>query len=344
VTTQIKLLNIDAFYEWDRFVHNSEGSLFFHQTRWLDHIRINFKHRPFYLYTKRDGEITGILPLHQVKSAIIGLVMVSAPYAVYGGIVANEEEDWMRLLDASKDLARRMNIKYIEYRNLEENNADLPSNDLYHTFIGDIPENEDDCLKKIPRKSRASARQGRDKFGLKFIQDNSLINEFYDLFVLNKRSLGSPVFSRNYFKYLMDIFDGNIFINCVTYEEKVVSAVMSFVYKDMILPYYSGSDKRYERYNTNNFQYWKLMEWACKRGYKYFDFGRSRKGTGAFKFKMNMGFTPKQLNYQFYFPKEGSIPNLNPSNPKLDLPKKIISKIPVSIAKVIGPLLIRHIP
>jgi FemAB-related protein (PEP-CTERM system-associated) len=344
MAVQIKLLDVDAFYEWDRFVMREEGGTVFHLTRWMDLIRANFHQRPCYLYRKRDGEITGILPLVQVKSPFLGSVLVSTPYAVYGGIVAREREDEEALFDAAAHLAGRLKAKYVEFRNLRKMEMELPSTDLYHTFIREIPEKEEDCLAIIPRKSRASARQGRDKYKLRFIESNDRIDPFYDLFVINKRSLGSPVFSRRYFKSLMDIMDGRIFIHAVLYEDRIVSAVMSFIHKDTILPYYSGSNKRYERFNTNNYQYWQLMAWACRRGLRLFDFGRSRKDTGAFQFKANMGFESRGLGYQYYFPGASKLPNLNPSNPKLDLPKKILSRIPVPLAKLVGPMLVRYIP
>jgi FemAB-related protein (PEP-CTERM system-associated) len=344
MAAKIKLLDVDAFYEWDRFVMQAEAGTVFHLTRWLDLIRVNFKQRPFYLYRKRDGVITGVLPLVQVKSPFLGSVLVSTPYAVYGGMVGAEQEDEDALFEAVKNLSSKLNTNYVEFRNLDKKERDLPATDLYHTFIREIPETEEACLKIIPRKSRAAARQGRDKYKLRFIESNNRLDSFYQLFVINKRSLGSPVFSRRYFRSLMDIMDGRIFIHCVLYENQIVSAVLSFIYKDMILPYYSGSDKRFERYNTNNFQYWQLMAWACRRGLKTFDFGRSRKDTGAFHFKHNMGFESRELGYQYYFPGASKLPNLNPSNPKLNLPKKILSRIPIPIAKMVGPMLVKYIP
>jgi FemAB-related protein (PEP-CTERM system-associated) len=344
MNARVKMLEVDGFYAWDRFVMEADQGTLFHLTRWQDVIRVNFKHRPFYLYRERDGEITGILPLVLVRSSFLGSVLVSTPYAVYGGIVAREDGDAARLLDAARDLGGRLGVRYVELRSLFENNLDLPSSDLYNTFIREIPEKEEDCLTCIPRKSRASARQGRDKHNLRFIEANHRLDRFYDLFVANKRQLGSPVFSRKYFRSLMDIFDGRIFIHCVLREDRILSAVMSFVHKDTVLPYYSGAETGSEAYQCNNFQYWQLMVWAGRRGLRNFDFGRSRNETGAMRFKVNMGFTPRRLNYQFYFPREGRIPNLNPSNPKLDLPKQIMQRIPISLAKLLGPLLVRHIP
>ncbi len=344
MSAQIKILDVDSYYEWDRFVMESEKATFFHLSRWLDLIRANFNHKTCYLYRKRDGEITGILPLVQVKSPFLGSVLVSTPYAVYGGIAAREEEDEEALLEAAKNLVGRLGVKYVELRNLHAQDHGLPSTDLYSTFIREIPEKEEDCLTTIPKKSRAAARQGRDKFKLRFVEANERIDPFYDLFVINKRNLGSPVFSKKYFKSLMDIMDGRIFIHVVLSEERIVCAVMSFLHKNMILPYYSGSDKATERMNTNNFMYWQLMAWACRKGIRFFDFGRSRKDTGAYHFKKHMGFESTRLDYQYFFSGESRLPNLNPSNPKLNLPKKIMQKIPVSLAKALGPLIMRHIP
>ncbi|MHC4943609.1 MAG: FemAB family XrtA/PEP-CTERM system-associated protein [Planctomycetota bacterium] len=344
MTTKIGLLDVDKFYEWDRFVREAEGGTLFHLTRWQDLIRNNFTHKPYYLYSERDGQITGVLPLMHVRSSLLGSVLVSTPYAVYGGVVANQPEDAEKLVLASQELARRLNVRHVEYRQFKGTAYDLPSIDLYHTFIREIPEDEEECLKIIPRKSRASARQGRDKFHLRFVHANNQIDRFYELFVMNKRLLGSPVFSKKYFRTLMDIFDGRVFIHCVLHEQKIVSAVMSFVYKNTVLPYYSGSEKQYERMQINNYQYWQLMAWACRRGMRFFDFGRSRKDTGAFKFKANMGFDSTELKYQYFFPKEGKIPSVNPSNPKYNLPKMIMRNIPIPLAKVVGPLLVKHIP
>ena len=344
MTIKIKRLDKDGYYLWDHFVLETEEATFFHQTRWLDLVLANYKHQPYYLYTMRDGAITAVLPLVQVRSTLLGTVLVSVPYAVYGGIVSRDAEDRERLMDASKDLAKRLGVRHVEYRNREPSGFELPSVDLYHTFIAPIPESEEECLTMIPRKSRASARQGRDKFGLEFRENNGAVDTFYELFVTNKRNLGSPVFSRSFFRSLMDIFDGKVFIHTVLYEGSIVSTVMSFVHRDMILPYYSGSHKAYDRYNTNNFQYWQLMVWAWRNGMSRYDFGRSRKETGAYKFKKNMGFTSQELNYQYFFPGQGEIPNLNPSNPKMDLPKKILRKMPVPLAKRVGPMLLKHLP
>ncbi|MFH2002621.1 MAG: peptidoglycan bridge formation protein FemAB, partial [Planctomycetota bacterium] len=152
MSKEVRLLDVDSFYHWDRFVLAHPQGSPFHLTRWQDLIVKNFRHTPYYLYRKCDGELTGVLPLVHVRSPLLGSVLVSTPYAVYGGMIANTEEDRLKIFEAAKDLAAKLNIKHIEFRNREPSEFDLPSVDLYHTFIKEIPEEEEECLLMIPRK------------------------------------------------------------------------------------------------------------------------------------------------------------------------------------------------
>jgi hypothetical protein len=87
-----------------------------------------------------------------------------------------------------------------------------------------------------------------------------------------------------------------------------------------------------------------LMEDAVARGFRLFDFGRSRADSGPAAFKHNMGFEPTPLTYQFYLPQGGHPPSLNPSNPKTAIPRKILANLPMWMAQVVGPTLMRHVP
>ena len=82
-----------------------------------------------------------------------------------------------------------------------------------------------------------------------------------------------------------------------------MAGVMSFYYRDTVLPYYGGSIPEARNLSPNNFMYWKLMSRAGEKGCKYFDFGRSKQETGTFNFKRHMGFEPISLPYQYYLTK-----------------------------------------
>ena len=122
-------------------------------------------------------------------------------------------------------------------------------------------------------------------------------------------------------------------------------AVMSFLYKDAVYAYYSGSSNEARGKGVADFVYCKIMEWAIERGFRVFDFGRSRRDTGAAKFKQNMGFEPESLNYDFTLLRAGAkLPEFHPSNPKLETPRRLWSKLPKGVANRIGARLSRYLP
>ena len=95
-----------------------------------------------------------------------------------------------------------------------------------------------------------------------------------------------------------------------------VSSVLSFYFRDEVLPYYAGDDVAARDLAANDFKYWELMRRACERGLKVFDYGRSKQGTGSFAFKKNWGFEPQPLHYEYRLYRGEAIPQNNPMNPK----------------------------
>jgi len=87
--------------------------------------------------------------------------------------------------------------------------------------------------------------------------------------------------------------------------------------------------------------YWTMVRYAIGRGYERFDFGRSKAGTGAFAFKKNWGFEPEWLEYEYHFRTGETMPDKNPLNPKYRLFIETWKKLPLPLANLIGPWIIR---
>jgi FemAB-related protein (PEP-CTERM system-associated) len=336
-------LRDEQYDAWDRFVYRHQDATFFHLSGWKKAVQAVFGHTPFYLYALDNGEIQGILPLFLIRSRLFGKFLVSTPYAVYGGVCARDDEIRRKLFEKAKEIAGEQDVDYLELRNLRPDALDLPRSDLYVTFMKDLPEQTGECLPWLPRKARAAVRQGI-KHGLEHEVSINRLEELYQLNSIQMRRLGSPGLPLFWFRRLIDEFQDQVTILSVIYQGRVVASVFVFLFRDVISPYYSGALPEFYRYQTNNFMYLKLMEYGVEKGYRVFDFGRSRKDTGPYSFKKNQGFTPQPLCYQYYLHRRDQIPNVNPSNPKFDLPKGIWKRMPLSLTQWLGPKLIRGLP
>ena len=337
-----RLNDSESDIKWDKYVEWSSHATFFHLSGWKRVLEKTFGYEAHYLYADDHEKICGVLPLMRVRSLLSGTALISLPFSVYGGIAADDEEVEDLLLEEAKHVALENNANYLELRNKTARDG-MPTKNLYWTFIKELPVAARECLAMLPRKARAAARKGGNS-GLEAISGQNLVKEFFDIYAISVRNLGSPVFSKDYLENLIEEFPDNIMVLVVRHDGQPIAAVFTLLYKDTVSPYYSGSLPQYFSLQPNNFMYLKLMEFAVENGYRYFDFGRSKKGTGAFDFKKNQGFDPQPLYYQYVLNGTSEIPDASPLNPKVRAMVEVWKRLPVPITKLIGPQVIRFTP
>lgn len=340
--------------EWDRFVLSSPSASLFHLSSWKDSVEAVFGHKPHYIAAVEDGEIRGVLPMFEVKSRLFGHALTSVPFGVYGGISALDAKASGMLSGSAEKLAKAIGVDYLEMRNdpcpgggdvkvVSGPAAGWSSKDLYVTFRRPIYDTVDKNMEAIPRKQRRMVRQGQK---LELTSRTGRLEDlegFYSIYARNVRDLGSPVFPLKFFCTLMEKFEDS-FILSVWKGEKMVAGVLTFVFRDTVMPYYGGGLREYFEYAVNDFMYWELMKWGCENGYKVFDFGRSKKETGSFHFKRHWGFEPTDLDYRFFLVNARQMPNVSPVNPKYSLMINVWKKLPFPVANWLGPKLVRGIP
>jgi FemAB-related protein (PEP-CTERM system-associated) len=302
---------------------------------WSDVLREAFGHRGHYLLAERGGAICGVLPLVLVSSVVFGRALISTPFCVYGGIVAADAAAHRALTEEACALARRLGVDYLELRNRRQQHPQWPSKDLYVTFRKEIAAESEANMLAIPRKQRAMVRKGIQK-GLQARIDTDTTSH-YSLYSESLRNLGTPVFARKYLDVLKRVFGEACEILTVMHEGTPVASVLSFYFRDEVLPYYGGGSIAARPVAGNDFMYWETMERARQRGMRIFDYGRSKRGTGSFDFKEHWGFEPEPLFYEYYLVRAKSMPNLSPTNPSYGRAIQLWKSLPVWLTQWIGP-------
>ena len=327
---------------WDAFVAQCPNATFFHRAGWERITREVFGHDTHFLWAEQGGALLGVLPLAHVNSRLFGSALTSLPFAVYGGVASTSAEA-TRALEAEADrLAQRLGVAHLELRHIERRHADWPLQDLYVTFRKAILPTEEDNLLAIPRKQRAMVRKGI-KNGLTSHIDPG-VDRFFALYADNVHRHGTPALSRRYFAALGEVFGPDVEVLTVcTSEGKPLSSVLSFYWRDEVLPYYAGDDWAAREAAANDFKYWELMRRACERGLKVFDYGRSKVGTGPYAFKKNWGFEPTPLHYEYRLYQRDAVPQNNPANAKYRLMIEAWKRLPLPLANWLGPHIVRHL-
>ena len=337
----VQLLNADASSRWDDYVLSHRDATFFHRAGWRRVIEQAFGHRTHFMQATRDGNIVGVLPLAEINSRLFGHSLSSLPFCAYGGIVADDEAAAGALDEAAQALAIQLKVGAYECRNQVARHDDWPAKDLYVTFKKAIDPDVEANMTAIPRKQRAMVRKGI-KAGLTSEIDADT-TRFFEAYSTSVHRLGTPVFSRKFFRLLKDTFGDDCEVMTIVLDGQVISSVMSFYFRDEVLPYYGGGVDAARAVAGNDFMYWELMRRACERGLKVFDFGRSKRGTGSFDFKKNWGFEATPLHYEYFLVTDKYVPDINPLNPKFRLFIQAWKKMPLALANVIGPHIVKNL-
>jgi FemAB-related protein (PEP-CTERM system-associated) len=327
---------------WDAFVMACPKGTFFHRAGWQRILREVFRHDTYFLCAKDNGRITGVLPLAHVKSMLFGNALTSLPFAVYGGVAADDEDSAAALEQEAQRLAQQLGVQHLELRHVERRHTDWPEQDLYVTFRKAILPEEEANMLAIPRKQRAMVRKGI-KNGLKSEIDADA-DRFFAVYADNVHRHGTPALSKRYFQELLREFGADCEVLTVTGPDgKVLSSVLSFYFRNEVLPYYAGDDLAARDLAANDFKYWELMRRACARGLQVFDYGRSKQGTGPYAFKKNWGFEPTPLHYEYRLYKRDAVPQNNPANAKYKLMIEAWRRLPLGVANWLGPFVVRSL-
>jgi FemAB-related protein (PEP-CTERM system-associated) len=248
------------------------------------------------------------------------------------------------LKQAACRMADETSVNFLELRESHRPLGDaFLTKELYVTFEQQLGADPEQLMRGFPKDTRYMIRKGR-KSGLTALTDNSQLGVFYNLYAESVRNLGTPVFSKQFFAILLDELKEAVEITVIRHGSKPLAAVMSFFFRDTILPYYAGSANDGRQFAVNNFMYWELLRQACEKGLRTFDFGRSKLGTGSYLFKTQWNMCERSLPYQYYLVKRKSLPNFSPANPKFKLAADLWKKVPLPLTKTIGPTLVRLFP
>lgn len=333
----------------DALVDEDARASIFQRPIWGRAVERQFGHSRADLVAWDGDRLVGVLPLSLVRSLGGGRALISVPYGVYGGALGKSSAVREALLSEAVARSRAKNYRRLELRcrvALEPVAAEsFTISDLYCGFSRTLPQQVEQVLGSIPKKARADVRRAREKMGLTLDEGPWYLPDLVRLFQANKQALGSPALPHSWFARLLEDLGKAATIHVARRGSLVLAAVMSFVDGDELHAYYSGTLAGADRdYKASSFLYCSLQEWAVEQGLSRFDFGRSRKGSGAADFKRRQGFEAQDLPYAYCLVKDKGLPSMNPSNPKTAPLRGIWSKIPAGLAVRLGGFGSRYLP
>ncbi|HKQ48726.1 MAG TPA: FemAB family XrtA/PEP-CTERM system-associated protein [Phycisphaerae bacterium] len=342
---QIRLLDASSETRYAEYVARRADATFFHELGWKRAVERAFGHESWYLTAERDREIVGILPLFQVNSLLAGRLLISVPYATYGGVLTDDSDAAHALFSEAKSIAGRVGARSIEFRSLRAADPSLHTESSHVTFTKALPTRPDEVLGSFPRKARAAARRAAERYALTTQFGPHFLPDVWRLYARSMRRLGSPNYPRKFFEGLLASEPERCVCQLVRCGERPVAGLLTFLHRDTVMPYFAGIDERREIYGLSHYLYAESMRWGVQQGFARYDFGRSRiDNAGAYDFKRLCGFEPQPLEYQTYIAPGRSAPDLAAGSPRWAMARRMWKHLPLAVARPLGGWLARSIP
>ena len=323
------------------FVRERSGSLF-HDPRWLQAVEQGTGQRGGGFVAEQMGAITGWLPLTELRSLLFGKALVSSGFGVGGGILAEDTDVVSQIVLSSVEYAGRFGFGNIELRGGPIPEGWMSHDDKHCSFERALAQDDEAELMAIPRKARAEVRKGlKNDLDISIGREKADRAAHYAVYAESVRNLGTPVFPKKLFGAMLDVFPETSDILTVRRDGKPIASVLSFYHNGAVMPFWGGGAFAARGARANELMYYELMCHARRKGMERFDFGRSKTGSGPYKFKKNWGFDPQRLTYSTWAANPANMRDVDPTSATYARKIAVWKQLPLPIANWIGPAIAR---
>jgi CelD/BcsL family acetyltransferase involved in cellulose biosynthesis len=103
------------------------------------------------------------------------------------------------------------------------------------------------------------------------------------------------VHARRFFQAILDAFADQARIALVRQGTQVIGGLIALAFKDSLIVPWASSLRQYRSLCPNMLLYWETLRKACVEGFRRFDFGRSSRNSGTYRFKRQWGAAEEPL-------------------------------------------------
>jgi len=356
MTLYIKLMEAGDRSAWDEYVQTHPEAVVYHLSGWQTVITKVYGHPTYYLLALRETagapahSIAGVLPLVHIKHFLFGNQLVSMPFFDAGGILADHAEVEQALLDKAVRLGEFLKADRIELRQTQPLSsatgcAPLTLRTHRHKVRMELklPAPHEDLMESFKSKLRNQIKKPMKEGLYAEVGGFELLDDFYHIFLVHMRDLGSPVHSRGLIRHTLEEFPDRAKIMVVYKKKRPIAAGLILGFKNILENPWSSALRKYKMSSPNMLLYWIMLHYAHGQGFSFFNFGRSSPGEGTYKFKEQWGAQPAPLYWiDISFNDKG----IEESLTQKDQFQKAIAcwkKLPVPVTKILGPMIRKHI-
>jgi serine/alanine adding enzyme len=274
---------------WQHLAGTMRQSLLAHSPEWATVIRQGYGHDPLYLTAEDEAGGLGLLPAFIVRRPLVGTIVTSMPFLDSGGPCACSDRLATGLVTHLLAEARREGAAVVELRCAQR--LEIAWEPIEHkvNMVLPLPADPGTLWRQLDRSVRNQVRKA-ERAGLSVeFGETEMLDEFYGFFAARMRDLGSPVHAREFFRATLEAFGNRARVALVRKGQTPIGGLIALAFKDVLAVPWASCAKEHFALCPNMLLYWETIRAGCVDGFQRFDFGRSTRGSGTYRFKRQWG-------------------------------------------------------
>ncbi len=312
--------------------------------RWSEMLGRTFGYEPHYLVARDGDTVRGVLPLTRVRSRLFGDRMISQAFSNYGGILAESADAQDALYRRATELAGRSGCRSIEFRGINALPYDLQPRPGKLCMHLPLPADPAALWEALDAKVRNQVRKAQKSGIVTAGGGAELLNDFYGVYTIRMRQLGSPAYPRKLMQGILSEFPQGSRVFVARKDEQTIAAAFIMSCNGFCEIPWAATLVEFNPLCPNHLLYWSVLEHCCRGGDRWFDFGRTTVNSNTHKFKEQWGSSPVELNYQYWVKPGTTLSTATVDNPKYQRKTELWKKLPLWATRILGPMISQGLP
>jgi FemAB-related protein (PEP-CTERM system-associated) len=271
-------------------------------------------------------------------------MLVSLPFLNYGGVLADSPAIERALVAEAVALAEREGVRHLELRHAEDRALGLVTRRNKVTFRLELPKDPDRLWTGFPAKLRSQIRKPEKEGLVARVGGAEELDAFYRVFAVNMRDLGTPVYPRRFFRTILERLPEAARLVVVRRGTQPLAAAFLLSFRGLLEVPWAASLRPYNTLGANMLAYWTALRHGCETEHRRFDFGRSTPDSGPARFKAQWGAEAVPLHWHYWLAPGRSLPDVSPTSPRFHRAVQLWRRLPLALANLVGPRIVRHVP
>lgn len=337
------LISDDRREEWNRFVERHPDALSWHGYDWSRFLASHYRVQFLPLAALEAGEIRGVLPLYRISTRRTGPMLVSIPYFVAGGAVADDPQAREVLVQEALALAKahgELPLFLKTYRDPSPGpfvrdssffNRELDvSVGIDAVWEGMAPENRE--------RIEASA-----ELPVAVEYPSTRVAEFYDLMARHEHALGRPWVSK---RWLASLLETGMYAPAVlTLRGRPAAGTLVKRYKDTASFPLTCVRSHDDETLTLAFRlYWELMRTLAADGVRICHSGRIPDDGSVPAYRLGWGGTPYRYHYEYHRRDQAKTDGQVRSGSLRGSFERVWPYVPRPLAGLVAPAIVKQFP